>query len=63
MYKEHLCFTIHAQAPNAARKAVVIELEFYLCTVLNKCLQNGAKLTNINFAFNPAGNHANSLLR
>ena len=65
-----MCLTTHAQAPNAARKAVVNELEFLLRTAINKCLEDGAKPTDIlqlylaaegmdfNFVFNPAGKHA-----
>ena len=32
-----MCRTTHAQAPNAARKAVVNEFEFLLCTAIIKC--------------------------
>ena len=64
-----MCLTTHAQATNAARKAVVNKLEFLLPTAINKCLENGAKPTNIlhlylaeegmdfTFAFNPAEKH------
>ena len=65
-----MCLTTHAQATNAACKAVVNKLEFLLPTAINKCLENGAKPTNIlhlylaeegmdfTFAFNPAEKHA-----
>ena len=65
-----MCLTMHAQAPNAARKAVVNELEFLLRTAINKCLVDGAKPSDIvhlylsvngldfKFVFNPAGQHA-----
>ena len=49
------------------------ELEFLLCSAINKCLENSAKISDIlhlylsaedmdfNFVFNPAGLHAVSI--
>ena len=42
-----MCITTHAQAPNSVRKAVVNELEFLLRTAINKCLEDGAKPSDI----------------
>ena len=65
-----MCITTHSQAPTTVRKAVVNELEFLLRSAINKCLQDGAKPSDIlhlylsaegmdfNFVFNPACQHA-----
>ena len=65
-----MCITTHSQAPTTVRKAVVNELEFLLRSAINKCLQDGAKPSDVlhlylsaegmdfNFVFNPAGQHA-----
>ena len=65
-----MCLTVHMDTPQNVRKAVVNELEFLLRCAINKCLEDGAKSTDVlhlylsaagmdfNFVFYPAGQHA-----
>ena len=65
-----MCLTTHAQAPNAAHKAVVNKLEFCFVlpsTSVRKMVQNSPNILHLflteegmdfNFAFNPAEKHA-----
>ena len=65
-----MCLTAHADTPQNVHRAVVNELEFLLRCAINKCLEDGAKSTDVlhlylsaagmdfNFVFNPAGSHA-----